>query len=83
LIGCWESTAGEIGLNPLPLGTLRCGDALKDVGEWNNTALTIRTTRQLGTTRIKGARRNSNRPWSAEQLSISELHARRLSAVIN
>ena len=82
MIGCGEAATGEIRLNPLPLGTLRCGDALKDLCKWNNTALTIRTTRELGTTRIKGAWRDSNRPGSAEQLSISELHAWRFSAVV-
>jgi hypothetical protein len=66
LIGCWEAAANEIRLNPLPLGTLRRGDALKDLCKWNNTALTVGATCELGTTRIKRAWRNRNRPRSAE-----------------
>jgi hypothetical protein len=53
LIGCWEAAANEIRLNPLPLGTLRRGDALKDVGKWNHAALTVSTACELSPTRIE------------------------------
>jgi hypothetical protein len=53
LIGCGEAAANEIRLNPLTLGTLRCGDALKDLCKRNNTALTVSTACELSPTRIE------------------------------